>query len=205
MFPLNPKLDWGPATTDARHIAVINSSYELPFGTGKKFLRGLRGLPQKLAGGWTLSGVETLQSGFPFTPQLGFNPANNGDSRNPIRPSWNPAFSGKLVPGSPNQYFDPNAFILPPAGTYGNTGRDVLTGPGLATTDLSVAKNTAISEKVKAQFRAEFFNIFNRANFGTPNAVVFTSATTTPSPAAGVITSTSTPSRQIQFGLKLLW
>jgi len=205
MFPLNPKLDWGPATTDARHIAVINSSYELPFGTGKKFLRGLRGLPQKLAGGWTLSGVETLQSGFPFTPQLGFNPANNGDSRNPIRPSWNPAFSGKLVPGSPNQYFDPNAFILPPAGTYGNTGRDVLTGPGLATTDLSLAKNTAISEKVRAQFRAEFFNIFSRANFGTPNAVVFTSATPAPSPTAGVITATSTTSRQIQFGLKLLW
>ncbi|SPE38877.1 TonB-dependent receptor [Candidatus Sulfopaludibacter sp. SbA6] len=205
MFPLNPKLDWGPATTDARHIAVVNSGYELPFGKGQRFFGGLHGLPQKLAGGWTLSGVETLQSGFPFTPQLGFNPANNGDSRNPIRPSWNPAFTGRLVPGSPTQYFDPNAFILPPPGTYGNTGRDVLTGPGLATTDLSVAKNTAISEKVKAQFRAEFFNIFNRANFGTPNAVVFTSATTTPSPAAGVITSTSTPSRQIQFGLKLLW
>ena len=55
------------------------------------------------------------------------------------------------------------------------------------------------------QFRAEFFNIFNRANFGTPNAVVFTSATAAPSPTAGVITSTSTTSRQIQFGLKLLW
>jgi hypothetical protein len=205
MFPLNPKLDWSRANTDARHVAVVNSSYELPFGAGKKFLGSLHGLPQKLAGGWTLSGVETLQSGFPFTPQLGFNPTNNGDSRNPIRPSWNPAFTGRIIPGSPNLYFDPAAFMLPAAGTYGNTGRNVLVGPGLATTDLSVAKNTAISEKVKAQFRAEFFNIFNRANFGTPNAVVFTSATATPSPTAGVITSTSTTSRQIQFGLKLLW
>jgi hypothetical protein len=205
MYPANPKLDWGPANSDARHIAVINSTYELPFGPGHRFLAGVHGLPQKLAGGWTLSGVETLQSGFPFTPQLGFNPTNNGDSRNPIRPSWNPAFTGKVVPGGPNLFFDPNAFVLPPAGTYGNTGRNVLTGPGLATTDLSFAKNTAVSDKLRVQFRAEFFNIFNRANFGTPNAVVFTSATATPSPTAGVITSTFTTSRQIQFGLKLLW
>jgi hypothetical protein len=205
MFPLNPKLDWSPSTSDARHIAVVNSSYELPFGPGKKFLGSSHGLPQKLLGGWTLSGVETIQSGLPFTPQLGFNPTNNGDSRNPIRPSWNPAFGGPVVLGGPNRYFNPNAFVLPPAGTYGNTGRDVLYGPGLATTDLSVAKNTAISDKVRAQFRAEFFNIFNRSNFGSPNAVVFASASAAPSPTAGVITSTSTTSRQIQFGLKLLW
>jgi hypothetical protein len=136
---------------------------------------------------------------------LGFNPTNNGDSRNPIRPSWNPAFSGPIVLGGPNQYFNPNAFILPPTGTYGNVGRDILYGPGLATTDLSLAKNTSISEKLRLQFRAEFFNVFNRANFGSPNAVVFGSASATPSPTAGVITSTSTTSRQIQFGLKLLW
>jgi hypothetical protein len=78
-------------------------------------------------------------------------------------------------------------------------------GPGLASTDLSIAKNTALSEKLRVQFRAEFFNIFNRANFGSPNAVVFASASPTPTPTAGVITSTSTTSRQVQFGLKLLW
>jgi hypothetical protein len=205
MFPRNPRLDWGPSTTDARHIAAINSSYELPFGTGKRFFSGARGLSQKLASGWTLSGIETLKSGFPFTPQLGFNPTNNGDSRNPIRPSWNPAFVGPVILGGPNQYFNPNAFSLPPSRTYGDAGRNVLTGPGLATLDLSVAKNTAISERLRAQFRAEFFNIFNRANFGTPNAVVYTAAGAAPSPTAGIITSTSTTSRQIQFGLKLLW
>lgn len=205
MFPGNPKLDWGPSTSDARHIAVVNSSYELPFGSGKKVLANQHGLSQKLISGWTVSGVETMQSGLPFTPQLGFNPTNNGDSRNPIRPSWNPAFSGPIVLGGPNQYFNPNAFILPPTGTYGNVGRDNLYGPGLATTDLSLAKNTSISEKLRLQFRAEFFNVFNRANFGSPNAVVFGSASATPSPTAGVITSTSTTSRQIQFGLKLLW
>jgi hypothetical protein len=62
-----------------------------------------------------------------------------------------------------------------------------------------------VNEKVKLQFRAEFFNIANHANFGTPNTVVFSSAASAPSPTAGVITSTSTTSRQIQFGLKLLW
>jgi hypothetical protein len=205
MYPGNPKLDWGPSTSDARHIGVVNFSYELPFGSGKKFLANKHGFSQKALSGWTLSGVETVQSGLPFTPQLGFNPANNGDSRNPIRPSWNPSFSGPVILGSPNLYFNPNAFLLPPAGTYGNTGRDVLYGPGLATTDVSLAKSTSISERLRLQFRAEFFNLFNRANFGSPNAVVFASASALPAPTAGVITSTSTTSRQIQFGLKLLW
>jgi hypothetical protein len=199
MYPLRPKLDWAPSNSDARNIAVINSSYELPIG------KNARGATRKLIAGWMLSGIETVQSGFPFTPQLGFNPSNNGDTRDPVRPSWNPAFSGSVIEGGPNQYFNPNAFALPPTGTYGNVGRNVLTGPGLATTDFSVAKNTAISEKLRAQFRAEFFNIFNRANFATPNAVVFSSAGSAPSPTAGVITSTATTSRQIQFGLKLLW
>jgi hypothetical protein len=81
----------------------------------------------------------------------------------------------------------------------------VLTGPGLAELDFSVMKTTALNERMKVQFRAEFFNVLNRANFGSPNAVVFTAAGSAPSPTAGVITSTSTTSRQIQFGLKALW
>jgi hypothetical protein len=199
MYPLDPKLDWALSNSNARNTAAINSSYELPIG------KNARRAARKLIAGWTLSGIETIQSGFPFTPQLGFNPSNNGDTRNPVRPSWNPAFNGSVIEGGPNQYFNPNAFVLPATGTYGNVGRNVLTGPGLATTDFSIAKNTAISEKLRAQFRAEFFNIFNRANFATPNAVVFSAAGSAPSPTAGVITSTASTSRQIQFGLKLLW
>ena len=152
-----------------------------------------------------MGGIGTFQSGFPFTPQLGFNPANDGDSRNPVRPSWNPAFSGPVILGSPNQYFNPNAFILPAAGTYGNVGRDTLIGPGIASVDFSALKNTQLSERLRLQFRAEFFNILNHANFTTPNTVVFTSATSGVSPTAGVITATSTTSRQIQFGMKLIW
>jgi hypothetical protein len=205
MFPLNPKLDWSPATTDVRNLAAINGSYELPLGSGKRFLAGAAGAKGKLAEGWRIGAIETLQSGFPFTPQLGFNPTNNGDSRNPIRPSWNPAFAGSVIPGSPNRYFDPNAFVLPSTGTYGNVARDVLAGPGLAGLDFSVLKATSLGEKFRLQFRAEFFNILNRANFGTPNTVVFSSASSTPATTAGVITSTATTSRQIQFGLKLLF
>jgi hypothetical protein len=205
MYPGNTKLDWSLSTSDARHLAVINGVYELPFGRGKPFFSNVRGWHETLASGWVLSGIETIQSGFPFTPQLGFNPTNNGDSRNPIRPSWNPAFTGQLILGGPNQYFDPNAFVVPPNGTYGNVGRNVLIGPGLAELDASLLKNTSITERVNVQFRAEFFNLLNRANFATPNAVVFSSASTIPSPTAGVITGTSTTSRQIQLGLKLVW
>ncbi len=193
MYPLNPKLDWGPATSDVKHLAVINAMYELPFRRGK------------LAQGWTIAAIETLQSGFPFTPTLGFNPTNNGDSRNPIRPSWNPAFTGDPILGSPSGWFNPNAFVTPAAGTYGNVGRDVLRGPGMASLDFSVMKVTPISDRMKAQFRAEFFNLFNRVNFGIPNTVAFTAANAGPSPTAGVITTTATTSRQIQFGLKLLF
>ena len=97
------------------------------------------------------------------------------------------------IPGSSEQ----------PADFTETSGRDTLIGPGLATWDLSLLKDTPIRERLNLQFRAEFFNVLNRANFNTPNAVVFTP--TGVSPTAGVITSTSTTSRQIQFGLKLLW
>jgi hypothetical protein len=205
MYPGNPKLDWGPSTYDVRSLAVINGSYELPIGRGKAFLANAEGLEEKIAAGWSVSAIATMQSGLPFTPQLGYNPSNNGDSRNPVRPNWNPSFSGPVILGTPNQWFNPNAFLPPVTGTYGDVGRDVLYGPGLADLDFSVLKSTHLTERINLQFRAEFFNILNRANFGSPNAVVFSSATATPASTAGVITSTSTTSRQIQFGLKLQW
>jgi hypothetical protein len=199
MDPGNTKLDYGLSTFDVRNLAVLNGTYQLPFGKGR------RNLMDRAIGGWSVASVLTLQSGFPFTPQLGFNPTNNGDTRNPIRPSWNPAFSGPVVIGNQGQYYNPAAFLVPSNGTYGNVGRDVLTGPGLATLDFSALKELPLSEKLKLQFRSEFFNILNHTNFSTPNPVVFTSAGSAPSSTAGVISATSTTSRQIQFGLKLLW
>ncbi|HEX3437916.1 MAG TPA: carboxypeptidase-like regulatory domain-containing protein [Pseudacidobacterium sp.] len=205
MYPAEPHLDYGPSNTDVRHLTVINGTYDLPIGQGKPWLNGTNLWEQKAASGWSASAIVNLQSGLPFTPQLGFNPSNNGDSRNPVRPSVNPDFRGKVIEGGPNQYFNPNAFIVPVSGTYGNLGRNTLTGPGLSTLDLSLRKNTALSERLNLQFRSEFFNVLNRTNFGTPNTVVYSSASSTPSPTAGVITSTATTSRQIQFGLKLLF
>jgi hypothetical protein len=199
MVPANPKIDWGLSTYDVRDAAVIHGTYELPFA------RRASGWRKKAADGWSVSAIETLQSGIPFTPQLGYNPSNDGDSRNPVRPQWNPSFTGPVILGGPNQYFNPNAFITPANGTYGNVGRDTLIGPGIAGLDVSALKKTTLSDRVTLQFRAEFFNLLNRANFGTSNAVVFSSATSGISPTAGVITATSTSSRQVQFGLKLIW
>ena len=164
-----------------------------------------------VVGGWTVNSIVTAQSGFPFTPQLGYNPSNNGDTRNPVRAFRNPSFTGPILLGNPNQWFDPNAFIAPRnnSGFYGNLGRNTLIGPALATWDLSILKNTRLHESQHLQFRLEIFNLLNRANFNTPNLIthVLAPGSTTPvqSPAAGLITSTSTTSRQVQLGLKLLW
>jgi Carboxypeptidase regulatory-like domain len=202
-FPLDPKLDWGPAATDVRQAASINGSWELPFGVQKRYLNHDPAAVNFLASGWTTSGILTLQTGFPFTPQLGYNPTGNGDTRNPVRPNWNPAFSGNLYPHTAAEFFNPNAFLAPATGTYGDVHRDSLTGPGLSELDFSAVKNSRITERLGLQFRAEFFNILNHTNYLTPNEVVYSSATSGISPTAGVVTATSTTSRQIQFGAKL--
>ncbi len=203
--PFNIHADYGPATFDVRNQGVINAIYELPIGPGKQFMGDSAGLTGKLVGGWSVNSIITLQSGFPFTPQLSYNPSNNGDTRNPVRPFLNPDFSGPVVLGKPAQWFNPNAFIAPPTliGFYGNVGRDAYTGPGLATWDFSVLKDTAITERFKLQFRAEIFNLLNRANFNTPNLIVFTPSGV--SGTAGAINSTSTTARQVQLALKLIW
>jgi Carboxypeptidase regulatory-like domain len=202
-FPLNPKLDWGPAATDVRNAASINGSYELPFGKKQRYLNHAPAVVSFIASGWTTSAIVTLQSGFPFTPQLGYNPTGNGDTRNPVRPNWNPNFNGNLYPKTAAQYFNPAAFLQPATGTYGNVSRDSLTGPGLSELDFSATRNAHLTERLGLQFRAEFFNVINHTNFSTPNEVVYTSATSAVSPTAGLVTGTSTTSRQIQFAAKL--
>ena len=207
--PFDLHADYGLATYDVRHIGVINAIYTLPFGKGQPFANSLEGWSNALASGWSVNSIVTIQSGFPFTPQLSYNPSNNGDTRNPVRPFVNPAFTGPVILGKPSQWFDPNAFLAPPAGSgfYGNLGRNTLIGPGLATWDFSAFKTTTLRERLSLQFRAEIFNLLNRANFNTPNLITFTSSAsgTKVSGTAGAITNTSTTSRQIQFGLKLIW
>jgi len=203
MNPYDLPRDWGPSSLNVAAQASISASYELPFGRGRALFGGASGLAERLAGGWQLNGIATLLSGFPLTPQDGSNNSGNGDTRNPDRPSLNPSFAGPIMTGNPNQWLNPNAFMLSPVGTWGNLGRGVYTGPGLADVDLSLFKRIAVSEKANLQFRAEFFNVQNRANFATPNLTMFSSGAV--SPSAGLISSTVTSSRQIQFGLKLIF
>jgi hypothetical protein len=203
--PYDVKADWGPATYDVRNLGVISVVYGLPFGNGKPFASGLGRFGNGAVSGWSVNSLVVLQAGFPFTPQLSYNPSNNGDTRNPVRPFVNPNFQGSAIIGKPGQWFNPNAFLQPPAnsGFYGNLGRDTLVGPGLATWDFSAVKDTSLHERLSLQFRAEIFNLLNRANFNTPNLIAFTP--TGVSGTAGAISSTSTTARQVQFGVKVLW
>jgi hypothetical protein len=210
--PQLPHLDYGPAATDIRHLAAFNATYDLPFG------RSLNS--NRLVSGWTLATIANLQTGFPFSPQLGYNPTGSGDSRNPVRPSRNPAFTGALYPRGTTaqraaEYFNPAAFSAPAAGYIGNVGRDSLVGPGYADWDVSLLKSTQISESTRLQFRAEFFNLLNHTNLQLPGEVVYSAGPTQGTAAniatvaalgsPGVITSTANTSRQIQLGLKLLF
>jgi hypothetical protein len=203
LIPQNPKADWGPSNFNPRHQVSGNFSYDLPVGRGRLLGNQVSNRVDKFIGGWTWHGIVTGQTGYPFTPLVGSNRSNNGDSRNPDRVSINPNFTGSRITGTPNQWYNPAAFLLPPAGTYGNAGRDILTGPPLTEFDMSLFKTTAISEALKAQFRVECFNIFNHANFGMPVVSMFSSGQV--SPTAGVISYTTTSQRELQFGLKLLW
>ncbi len=134
--PSLPALDYGPAATDIRNAAAFNGSYDLPFGDGQAYFAAVRGVGGRLISGWSLSTIATVQSGFPFSPQLGYNPTGSGDSRNPVRPNLTPNFNGSLyTKGSTAarvaQYFNPAAFSAPAYGTVGNLGRDTLVVAGL--------------------------------------------------------------------------
>ncbi len=194
--------DWGPSALNVASQASISWIYSLPFGRHRRWA-SRSAIQDAVVGGWQLDGITTLLTGFPFTPQIGANRSGDGDTRNPDRPSLNPAFTGPVVVGSPAQWFNPSAFVLPAAGTYGDLGRGTYTGPGLAALDLSLVRDIAATERINVQLRSEFFNILNHTNLGTPNAIVFSGGAI--SPSAGLITATATTSRQIQFGLKLIF
>ncbi|MBI3940822.1 MAG: TonB-dependent receptor [Acidobacteria bacterium] len=197
---------------NTRQSFVVNSIYDLPLGKGKRLLSESEGFWGKLIQGWQVAGILAVASGAPFSVELGFDRARSltSDGQRPLLLGGN---NNPTQPGNPDSYFDVSAFGLPPAGFLGGpgrVGRNTLIGPGLANLDLSLLKNTALTQTVRLQFRAEVFNVLNRANFQTPGATLTGGARPldsqgTPLPQAGRVTETASTSRQIQFGLRLVF
>ena len=201
--PYDLKLNKGVAAFSLRHQFNANFSYELPFGNGRRWGNGASGWVDRLISDWQWNGIITAQSGFPFTPQAGSNISGTGTTENPDVPNRNATFSGPVILNKVGQWFNPQAYVLPTVGTFGNVARGSLSGPGLTTLDTSLFKKVNINERWKLQIRAEAFNILNHPNFSSPNPVVFSGNGINPS--AGVITGTATTARQIQFAMKLMF
>ena len=189
--PFNQAIDHGPCGFDIPQVLSVNGLYALPFH-GNRFVEG-----------WQISGILSAFNGIPLNVNTGFDRAGFTSGETP-RPNYvggcNPYTGAQTV----SEWFNPQCYALEPVGTLGNTGRDTLRGPGFFNTDFSLSKDTRLTEQIKLQFRAEFFNIFNHENLGNPNMNVF-SASGAYNASAGVITASNagTTPRQIQFALKL--
>jgi hypothetical protein len=204
---------------DQTHVLVSSFIYDVP--APQVLSKGFAGA---IFAGWQTNGIISLRSGQPFTVSQG-NIINTGNA--PVRPDR--AENGAVDNPTVNQWFDPNAFQLvscanssmPERCHYGNSGVGILEGPGFKNVDFSMFKNFGITERVKLQFRGEFFNLFNTPQFNVPNRTLSTGGGFLPQRAAngsitfpsqagqvggvGAITSLVAPMRNVQFGLKLLW
>ncbi len=190
----NTNAEKGHSTYDLRHRSVTSVIYDLPFGREGGWL-GANKVTRLIFGGFQLGGIFVAQSGQPVNLSVAGNPAN---TTNPVRP--NRLTDGNLPRGSRtiDRWFDPAAFALPAAFTFGNAGRNLIIAPGAINLDLLIGRNFIITERARLEFRGEFYNATNTAHFGRPNAVIG-------SPQAGTINNTATPNRQIQLGLRLVF
>jgi hypothetical protein len=184
----------GLADFDNRQRWVNSVDYALPIGKGQKYLQHDPALGLAL-GGWHVGGIVTFRSGFPFSPEMGYDPSNTG-SQGLMRTDR--IGNGDLPHPSPALWFNVNDFPVPTCACFGDAGKNILEGPGEKSTDLSARKFFDITERARLEFRAEFFNAFSHPVFAQPDPFI------TDGPgAAGVITSTVIPQRQIQFAMKL--
>lgn len=219
-FPEPPGLAYNKGLADfhAKHNWVFNFNWEIPF------TRSLKGTVGSILHGWNVVGIGQMRSGNPLTVFLAGNRSrslwnpSSGPGLGQDRPSLTAGrtYESAII-GRPDQYFDPTAFTLQATGTLGTTGRNAFIGPNLRTFDLAMVKNTRfawLGESGNIQFRFEAFNLFNRANFGTPGLQVFAGApdppnqpppTTPPAPLSsfGVVRSTVTSARQLQFAVRM--
>lgn len=201
-FTDNAKSDRALSSFDTRHNFTLNYSYDLPG------FQAQHGILKAVAAGWQIGGILSLLSGSPFTIQAS---GANFSRRNPVNlidfPDVRPGRSNNPVLGIVSRWYDPTAFSVPTPGFQGNLGRNTVMGPAFHNFDLVFTKNTplnSLSEKLNLQFRAEFFNLVNHPNFGLPRIVAFGAGGAILG-NAGQITETRGTSRQIQFGLKLIF
>ncbi len=188
------------STFDIRHKLALSGTYEMPFGKGKRWANSAPKPVDWLIGGWQVNNILTLMTGLPFTPVMQTSTLNTGTGSqfpNRIR-------SGVLPSGerSIDRWFDVSAFAAPAQFAFGNSGRNILYGPGTKQVDVSLFKSFPFGESRRVEFRAEAFNALNTPQFNNPNASIGFSG-------AGKITSAGNPtvyqrtSRQIQLALKL--
>ncbi|HXG92537.1 MAG TPA: carboxypeptidase regulatory-like domain-containing protein [Blastocatellia bacterium] len=180
----------GPAC-DIRHRFALSAVYDIPSLGGPKLVHAL-------SRSWHLSAIYQAQTGFPFTISVFGDTANAGTllGENPVRAN----LTGQPIfgPGTrtADRWFNPAAFQAPPAFTFGNVGRNSVYGPGLQTLDLALRRDFSVTESMRLQVRAEFFNALNHTNLGTPNRFVNT-------PQFGTITEAATPGREVQLSARI--
>ncbi len=192
----NPQLDYGPSEFDVNHRFVANFVYQLPFGRGKHYLGNVNKVVDAGLGGWQVTGIVTLQKGFPYTIYSRdlYNllmPFGSGNRANLVSDP-NSGFTKSL-----NEWFNKDAFGLPDVAHYGTLSRNTMRGPGLNNWDLGLGKSFSFTERLRLQFRAEAFNAMNHPQYNQPDH----SMTDT---TFAVISGARDP-RIIQFGLKLIF
>lgn len=193
--PRYRRVDRGTSGFDITHRLTHSMNYSLPFGKGRKWGNDANVVARAILGGWDTNVIFTGQTGLPFTPVLATSVSNAGASR----PNRNGV--GTISNPDPAKWFDTTfntagaVWSVPATFTYGNSGRNILRGPGRINWDYSLFKDFSTSEKWHLQFRAEFFNLFNTPQFDLPNPSVG-------NPSAGIITSIVGNPRQVQLGLR---
>jgi len=194
-LPTTPDQNF-PQDSHNYHLERALSSYDMPNRATIALVYQIPGAT-RWTRGFELSGIITAQSGQPFTPMLSTDNSNTGNSGGSFgvdRP--NVVHQPRLANRSPQEWFDVSAFAIPPEYTWGNAGRNILRGPGLVTTDLSLRRSFALAEKVRLVGEVQSFNTLNRANFNLPEAFADQPDT------FGKILSAKDP-RQIQIALRL--
>lgn len=212
--PYNWSADKGPCDFNIPHIFVLSYAYQLPYGKGKHFGSGAGGASNAILGGWQISGITTLESGLPFTVTNGFDNANINPSSETQRGDQLPgvALVSSGFQQDPQHWYNPAAFALPPAYTFGTLGRNTLRGPKSIDFDFALFKNFQFTESKSLQFRSEFFNVFNNVNFAPPGGGASGGFSTLGGESQTAISSpgfmqifSAAAAREIQVSLKLLW